>query len=84
MRYGCIREHLRQTLLEQVARERRGEVADRLAVRAACQMLLQLGIQNSRRVYEEDFERPFLHQSADFYKVRIQLSLEFLMKSAGE
>lgn len=31
-------------------------------------MLMVLGI-NSRSVYEEDFERPFLQQSAEFYKV---------------
>lgn len=68
VRYGCIRDHLRQTLLELVARERRGEVVDRLAIRNACQMLMVLGI-NSRVVYEEDFEKPFLHQSAEFYRV---------------
>lgn len=73
MRYGCIRDHLRQTLLELVARERRGEVVDRLAIRNACQMLMVLGI-NSRAVYEEDFEKPFLHQSAEFYRVRILLN----------
>lgn len=32
-------------------------------------MLMLLGI-NSRQVYEEDFERPFLQQSAEFYRVR--------------
>lgn len=69
VRYGCIRDHLRQTLLELVARERRGEVVDRLAIRNACQMLMVLGI-NSRSVYEEDFEKPFLHQSAEFYRVK--------------
>ena len=31
-------------------------------------MLMVLGI-NSRSVYEEDFERPFLQQSAEFYRV---------------
>ena len=31
-------------------------------------MLMVLGI-DSRTVYEEDFERPFLEQSADFYRV---------------
>lgn len=51
-----------------VVRERKGEVADKLSVRAACQMLMVLGI-DSRAVYEEDFERPFLSQSAEFYRV---------------
>ncbi|XP_032510692.2 cullin-3 isoform X1 [Danaus plexippus] len=70
-RYGCIRDHLRQTLLELVARERRGEVVDRLAIRNACQMLMVVGI-NSRTVYEEDFEKPFLHQSSEFYRMESQ------------
>lgn len=29
VRYGCIRDHLRQTLLDMIARERRGEFVDR-------------------------------------------------------
>lgn len=68
MRYGCIRDHLRDTLLDMVMKERKGEIVDRSAIKNACQMLMRLGI-NSRAVYEEDFERPFLLQSAEFYKV---------------
>jgi len=68
VRYGGIRDHLRDTLLDMVMRERRGEVVDRLAIKNACQMLMILGIED-RSVYEEDFERPFLHQSAEFYRV---------------
>ncbi|KAK9872995.1 hypothetical protein WA026_020340 [Henosepilachna vigintioctopunctata] len=71
VRYGCIRDHLRETLLDMVMRERRGEKVDRISIKNACQMLMVLGI-NSRSVYEEDFERPFLQQSADFYKVESQ------------
>lgn len=29
VRYGCIRDHLQQTLLDMIARERKGEVVDR-------------------------------------------------------
>ncbi|CAG7825226.1 unnamed protein product [Allacma fusca] len=71
VRYGGIRDHLRDTLLDMVMRERRGEVVDRLAIKNACQMLMVLGIED-RSVYEEDFERPFLHQSAEFYKLESQ------------
>ncbi|XP_041483439.1 cullin-3-like [Lytechinus pictus] len=71
VRYGNIRDHLRQTLLDLVMRERKGEVIDRLAVKNACQMLMVLGI-DSRSVYMEDFERPFLDQSADFYRMESQ------------
>ena len=38
------------------------------AVKNACQMLMILGI-DSRTVYEEDFEKPFLEKSAEFYRV---------------
>ena len=31
-------------------------------------MLMQLGV-DSRSVYEEDFERPFLEMSGEFYRV---------------
>lgn len=51
--------------------ERKGEVIDHLAIKNACQMLIVLGIEN-RWVYEEDFERPFLTQSASFYKMEAQ------------
>ncbi|KAG5889020.1 hypothetical protein JTB14_033949 [Gonioctena quinquepunctata] len=71
VRHGCIRDHLRETLLDMVMRERRGEKVDRISIKNACQMLMVLGI-NSRSVYEEDFERPFLQQSAEFYKVESQ------------
>ncbi|XP_024867705.1 cullin-3-like [Temnothorax curvispinosus] len=65
--YGYVKNHLRETLLDMVTRERRGEVADYSAIQNACQMLMLLGIKN-RQVYEEVFERPFLQQSAEFYR----------------
>lgn len=67
-----MRDHLRETLLGMVASERRGEMVDRIAIKSACQMLMLLGI-NNRQVYEEDFERPFLQQSVEFYRVRFFL-----------
>ncbi|KAK7484868.1 hypothetical protein BaRGS_00023911 [Batillaria attramentaria] len=71
VRHPTIRDHLRATLLDMVAKERRGEVVDRGAVKNACQMLMILGI-DSRTVYEEDFEKPFLEQSAEFYRLESQ------------
>ena len=41
-----------------------------MAIKNACQMLMILGI-DRRSVYEEVFEKPFLEESAEFYKVRI-------------
>lgn len=74
-RFPVIRDHLKATLLEMVAKERRGEVVDKGAVKNACQMLMVLGI-DSRTVYEEDFERPFLDQSAEFYRLESQKFLD--------
>jgi len=64
-----IRTHLRELLLEMVARERRGEVVDRSALREACAMLMTLSINDNRAVYVEDFEDPFLEKSREFYQV---------------
>lgn len=58
------------TLLNLIKLERKGEVVDRIAIKNACQMLMILGI-SGRIVYEEDFEKPFLEQSAEFYKVKL-------------
>jgi cullin 3 len=76
--YDCIRDHLRETLLDMVMQERKGEAVDRIAIKNACQMLIMLGI-NSRYVYEEDFERPFLQQSAEFYRLESQ---KFLVENS--
>lgn len=67
VRYPQIKDHLRQCLLDMVYKERRGELTDRSAIKNACQMLMTLGIE-SRAVYYEDFEDPFLQQSAEFYR----------------
>lgn len=48
----------------------------RMAIRNACQMLMILGI-DSRHVYEEDFESPFLEESAEFYKVKNDIGIHF-------
>lgn len=79
VRHPSICDHLRHTLLEMVAKERRGEVVDRGAVRNACQMLMVLGIE-TRSVYYEDFERPFLEESREFY---MKESQKFLAENSA-
>ncbi|XP_055346043.1 cullin-3-like isoform X2 [Paramacrobiotus metropolitanus] len=71
LHYGEVREKLRDTLLDNIARERRGETIDRSSIKNACQMLMQLGI-GTREVYEDDFERPFLQQSGEFFRMEAQ------------
>lgn len=59
-----IRTRLQSTLLELVQRERTGEVINRGLMRNVTKMLADLGYV----VYQEDFEKPFIEVSADFYR----------------
>lgn len=69
--HPLIRDHLRNTLLNQVAIERKGEYIEAHWIKNICQMLVELSI-DKRTVYEEIFEVPFLEQSAQFYKSESQ------------
>lgn len=59
-----IQTRLQSTLLELVQRERTGEVINRGLMRNVTKMLADLGY----IVYQEDFEKPFIEVSADFYR----------------
>uniref|UniRef100_A0AB38Z7I0 Cullin family n=1 Tax=Paeonia suffruticosa TaxID=45171 RepID=A0AB38Z7I0_PAESU len=59
-----IQIRLLDTLLELVLRERTGEVINRGLMRNVIKMLMDVG----SSVYQEDFEKPFLEVSAEFYK----------------
>ncbi|KAF8399458.1 hypothetical protein HHK36_015323 [Tetracentron sinense] len=63
---------LLNTLLELVLRERTGEVINRGLMRNIIKMLMDLG----SSVYQEDFEKPFLGVSANFYSVESQQFIE--------
>ncbi|KAH7939529.1 hypothetical protein HPB52_013522 [Rhipicephalus sanguineus] len=74
-RYTDVRDRLCETLLSLVETEREGGSVNRLAMKQACDMLESLG-HGSRSVYEEDFELPFLAETARFYKLRGQNYVE--------
>ncbi|XP_031115961.1 cullin-3A-like [Ipomoea triloba] len=67
-----IQTRLQDTLLELVENERTGEVINRSLVRNITKMLMDLGCS----VYEQNFEKPFLDVSADFYRVESQQFIE--------
>ncbi|KAG6759400.1 cullin-3A [Populus alba x Populus x berolinensis] len=67
-----IQTRLQNTLLELVHRERTGEVIDRGLMRNIVKMLMDLG----SSVYQEDFEKPFLEVSAEFYRGESQKFIE--------
>eukprot|EP00117_Sycon_ciliatum_P030153 scpid29936/ scgid23840/ Cullin-3 len=68
---NAVHHHLSATLLFMVTKERSGEVIDRSAAKTACSMLVTIGV-GHRRVYERDFEEPFLRESAEFYQLESQ------------
>lgn len=67
-----IQIRLKDTLLEIVQRERGGEVINRGLMRNIVKMLMDLG----PSVYQEDFEKPFLEVSANFYRGESQQFIE--------
>ncbi|KAJ9540496.1 hypothetical protein OSB04_027002 [Centaurea solstitialis] len=67
-----IQIRLKDTLLEIVQRERGGEVINRGLMRNIVKMLMDLG----PSVYQEDFEKPFLEVSANFYQGESQQFIE--------
>ncbi|XP_009623064.1 cullin-3A-like isoform X1 [Nicotiana tabacum] len=67
-----IQKRLQDTLLELVQHERTGEVINRGLMRNVIKMLMDLG----SSVYQEDFEKPFLEVSADFYRLESQQFIE--------
>ncbi|KAH6822407.1 cullin 3 [Perilla frutescens var. hirtella] len=67
-----IQTRLLNTLLELILRERTGEVINRGLMRNIIKMLMDLG----PSVYQEDFEKPFLEVSADFYRAESQEFIE--------
>lgn len=71
-RHPKLKQRLLAALSDLVARERGGELIDRPLVRAATQMLVDLG----HGVYAEDLERPFLAAAAEFYAKEAQAFLE--------
>ncbi|MQL77050.1 hypothetical protein Taro_009434 [Colocasia esculenta] len=67
-----IRSRLLNMLLDQIYRERTGEVINRGLMRNITKMLSDLG----SPVYQEDFEKPFLEVSASFYSGESQQFIE--------
>jgi cullin 3 len=60
-----VKERLQELLLDLIKKERDGEKIDRDLVRSVTQMLLDMG----KTVFTEDFERPFLESSHNYYQM---------------
>eukprot|EP00455_Lapot_gusevi_P049191 TRINITY_DN692_c0_g1_i20.p1 TRINITY_DN692_c0_g1~~TRINITY_DN692_c0_g1_i20.p1 ORF type:complete len:693 (+),score=118.21 TRINITY_DN692_c0_g1_i20:75-2153(+) len=79
VRHTSVRPRLQQALLDNIYRDRIGERIDRVLIKHALQMLVEVSPDASRSqyypVYQEDFEAEFLKTTEVFYK---QESQEFL------
>lgn len=62
-----IGDRLRDSLLELIKNDRKSNQINWHGIKNACEMLISLGLE-SRRVYEEEFERPLLKETSDYYK----------------
>jgi len=70
-----IKDRVLKMILSLVHKERTGEPINRGLLKSITQMLIDLGV-NSRAVYEDDFEKPFLDTSSTFYRVESQEFIE--------
>jgi cullin 3 len=66
-----VRGRLRTLLLRGVAEERAGRLIDRALMRTTLGMLVDVSV-DGPSVYEEEFERPFLEETARFYRAESQ------------
>ena len=59
-------------LLRNIAEERNGQLIDRSLMKTTLSMLSDCSGAGGPNVYEEDFERPFLEETRQFYRVESQ------------
>lgn len=62
-----VRGRLQFILLDNVLKERNGQLIDRSLMKNVLAMLLEIG-QDGSQVYERDFEMQFLQSTKDFYR----------------
>ena len=66
-----IKERLIQLLIKEIRAEREGEVIEKTQIRSSIQMLIEV-CKNSRKLYEQEFERVLLKETTDYYRVESQ------------
>jgi hypothetical protein len=59
--HSQIKGRLIQKLISEIRDERNGKVIEKMQIRFAVHLLLEVGI-HSRKIYEQEFEMPFLQR----------------------
>ena len=68
---SVIKERLVSLLMREIKAEREGEVIEKTQIRSSIQMLIEV-CKNSRKLYEQEFEKVLLQETADYYKLESQ------------
>jgi hypothetical protein len=55
-------------LIKDIRQEREGEVIEKTQIRSSIQMLIEV-CKNSRKLYEQEFEKVLLSETAEYYKL---------------
>lgn len=66
MRDG-IKQKLIRLQLEEIEKERNGELIERIHLQKSIEMLIEVGIQ-SRKIYEQEFESALIVRTRDYYR----------------
>lgn len=77
VRDATVNQRMKEQLLNEILKERHGQVIDRSLLKSVLSMLVELGI-DGEAVYEVEFEALFLDVTRQFYKVE---SLQFLSEN---
>lgn len=64
--HSQIKGRLIQKLISEIRDERNGKVIEKMQIRFAVHLLLEVGI-HSRKIYEQEFEMPFLQETTEYY-----------------
>jgi len=68
---AVIKERLVSLLIKDIRLERDGEVIEKTQIRSSIQMLIEV-CKNSRKLYEQEFEKVLLAETAEYYKLESQ------------
>eukprot|EP01006_Ploeotia_vitrea_P065685 TRINITY_DN93635_c0_g1_i1.p1 TRINITY_DN93635_c0_g1~~TRINITY_DN93635_c0_g1_i1.p1 ORF type:complete len:741 (+),score=123.99 TRINITY_DN93635_c0_g1_i1:62-2284(+) len=77
--YEKIKVDLKDQLLEKVEQEREGNTIDRVVMKEAINLFVEMGL-NSNKIYEADFEAPFVEQTGLYYA---RVSASWLAEEGG-
>ena len=66
-----LKQKLVDRLILDVRQERNGLVIERSQTRQAILMLIEVGVHN-KKIYEDEFERVLLKETADYYRAESQ------------